>query len=146
MLILDNVTEPALLSLSELVKLKEPSWLRMLATSRRGDDEIAPIEGVLTHLPIPVMSREEALDLLDAHAGYRFRSDAKEWAAIEEIVRMLGGFTLALDQVGAFLGLHLEEGVLPSNYLERLQAEGLTGLDELTGDEQVSGRSSQAAS
>ncbi len=140
LLILDNVTEPSLLSLTELVKLKEPRWLRLLATSRRGEDEIPPVEGMLAHLPIPGVSREEALDLLDGLTRRRYRNNPTEWEALEELVIILDGFTLALDQVASYLGLKVDEGVLPSQYLMRLRAEGLTSLDDLSKEQQVADR------
>ncbi|HRJ11229.1 MAG TPA: hypothetical protein PLP58_21790, partial [Prosthecobacter sp.] len=53
-------------------------------------------------------------------------------AAAREIARELGGFTLAVESVAIYLGLHPD--IRPADYLTRLRAEGLTGVDALPAD------------
>ena len=52
-----------------------------------------------------------------------------EEAAVRELVRELGGFTLAVEQVAVFLGLHGE--ITPSAFLAGLRQKGLPSADAL---------------
>jgi hypothetical protein len=50
-------------------------------------------------------------------------------AAAREIVRELGGFTIAVESVAIYLGLHPD--IRPADYLTRLRTEGLPSVDDL---------------
>ena len=123
LILLDNVSEPELLSLPQLATLPSGpggGWLRVVATTRLG---IAPVRGQLSLLAVDALDEETALELIREHQPPRDASgrivpdqsqgapafaSAGDEAAAREIARDLGGFTLAVEQVGVFLGLHPE--------------------------------------
>jgi len=79
-------------------------------------------------LPLP---EADALDLVrDFQPDHRFASAAEETAA-RAIVRALGGYTLAVELAGAYLGEHAKEGYGPADFLQKLEREGLTVVDAL---------------
>ena len=69
-----------------------------------------------------------ALELIESYQpGGKFR-DAAERAAAEEIVRLLGRFTLAVETAAVFLGQFAGD-VTCAGFRDRLKREGLTGLE-----------------
>lgn len=150
LILLDNVSEPELLSLPQLATLPSGpggGWLRVVATTRLG---IAPVRGQLSLLAVDALDEETALAVIREHQPPRdasgrivpdqsqgepaFASEDEE-AAAREIARDLGGFTLAVEQVGVFLGLHPE--VSPAAFLAMLRERGLASVDALAGDPDV---------
>ncbi len=144
LLLLDNVSEPDLLSAAQLATLPAgmgAGWLRIVATTRL---EMKSMLNRLALLAVDALDEESALSLVRDHQPPRdaqrqivtdprqgepqFASAAEE-AAAREIVRALGGFTLAVEQVALYLGLHPE--IAPSAFLETLQARGLPVADTL---------------
>ncbi len=144
LLLLDNVSEPDLLSAAQLATLPSgmgAGWLRIVATTRL---EMKSMKDRLALLAVDALDEESALSLVRDHQPPRdaqrqivtdprqgepqFASAAEE-AAAREIVRALGGFTLAVEQVALYLGLHPE--VAPSAFLATLQAQGLPVTDTL---------------
>ena len=123
LLLLDNVSKPGLLSPAQLATLPggmSAGWLRIVVTTRL---DVPAQKDRLTLLAIDALDEETALTLLRDHQPPRdalrrivpdpergepqFASDAEE-AAAREIVRALGGFTLAVEQVALHFGLHPE--------------------------------------
>ena len=144
LLLLDNVSEPDLLSAAQLATLpsgRGAGWLRLVATTRL---DLRAQKDRLALLAVDALDPDSALTLLRDHQPPRdaqrrivpdlekgepqFASDAEETAA-REIVRALGGFTLAVEQVALYLGLHPD--VTPSAFLATLQARGLPVADTL---------------
>jgi hypothetical protein len=71
---------------------------------------------------------EEALALMETYQlTGRFRTEL-ERAAAREIVRLLGGFTLAVESAALHLG-NFANDVTCAEFLTRLKREGLEGLD-----------------
>ena len=141
---LDNVSESELLGPAQLATLPGgmgANWLRIVATSRL---DLKKQKDRLEILPVESLDEESALTLIRDHQPPRdvqgrivadldrgdpqFASPEEESAA-REIVRALGGFTLAVEQVALYLGLHPE--VSPSAFLATLQARGLPLADTL---------------
>ncbi len=141
LLLLDNVSEPALLSHEQLATLPQADWLRIVATTRL---PVTPLKDSLVTLAVDALDEASALSLLRDHQPPRdprgdivadlaagvpdFANEAEEEAA-REIVRALGGFTLAVEQVAVFLGLHPD--IAPSTFLSGLHAKGLPVADAL---------------
>ncbi|MCX6880092.1 MAG: toll/interleukin-1 receptor domain-containing protein, partial [Verrucomicrobia bacterium] len=148
LLLLDNVSEPALLSPAQLATLPGglgSGWLRIVATTRL---EVSKQKDRLAVLTVDALDDDSALTLIRDHQPFRdarhrpvtdpeqsvpkgvptFASETEEAAALE-IVRALGGFTLAVEQVALYLGLHPE--VTPSAFFATLQARGLPVADTL---------------
>ena len=129
LLILDNVSDFELLAPTQLSKLPKADWLRIVATTRLDPRALDPARKQLGAVEIDSLDPENALRLIVDHlAEGRFKSSKDEEDA-KEIVRELGGFTLAVEQVAVFLGLNPE--VAPGDYLARLRAEGLPSTDDL---------------
>jgi tetratricopeptide (TPR) repeat protein len=144
LLLLDNVSEPDLLSPAQLATLPGgmgAHWLRIVATTRL---DLREQKDRLALLAVDALDEESALRLIRDHQPPRdaqrrivadfsegqpeFASEAEEGAA-RQIVRALGGFTLAIEQVALYLGLHPE--VAPSAFLATLTARGLPVADTL---------------
>src|SRR6202030_3619427 len=106
LLILDNVSESGLLAPTQLSKLLTVDWLRIIATTRLNPHAGRPARKQLGAVEVDSLDPDNALRLIVDHlpAG-RFptpRDEDDAW----EIVRELGGFTLAIEQVAVFLGLN----------------------------------------
>lgn len=146
LILLDNVSEPDLLSPAQLATLPGGSsahWLRIVATTRL---DIRAQKDRLDTLAIDALDEATALQLIEDHQPYRdaakrivldpaqavpkgvpnFASDTEREAA-RQIVQALGGFTLAIEQVAIFLGIHPE--ISPSGFLQQLQDKGLPLAD-----------------
>ncbi|MGL5095440.1 MAG: hypothetical protein ACRDD1_07625, partial [Planctomycetia bacterium] len=156
LVLLDNVSDPQLLSAEQLKKLphRDASWLRLLATMRLDPSQLAAGRGVLTTVPLDGLNEDEALELLRDHQPPRdpagriveppekgvpgFANPAEE-AAAREIARELGGFTLAVEQAAVHLGLNAAE-LPPSVYLKQLRTAGLASVNELSKDADVAAK------
>ena len=146
LILLDNVSDPDLLSPAQLATLPGGSgahWLRIVATTRL---DIRAQKDRLDTLAIDALDEATALQLIEDHQPYRdaakrivldpaqavpkgvptFASDTEREAA-RQIVQALGGFTLAIEQVAIFLGIHPE--ISPSAFLQQLQDKGLPLAD-----------------
>jgi tetratricopeptide (TPR) repeat protein len=138
LLVLDNVSEPALLSPSQLVHLPRErfDWLRVVATTRLGRDDLyAPSAKTLDFVPVDALDEEDALQLLREHQNGEHWSHPEDEEYAREIVLELGCFTLAIEQVAIHLGLHPD--LRPKAYLARLRREGLPSADALGKNSQV---------
>ena len=129
LLILDNVSEAALLSGAQLATLPRADWLRIIATTRLDAAGLDPSGKSLAHIAVDSLAEEDALALLRDHQLEQQFASAAEEAAAREIVRELGGFTLAVEQVAVHLGLHPE--LAPAAFLAGLRAKGLPRVDLL---------------
>ena len=140
LIILDNVSEAELLSAGQLAQLPpRAGWLRLVATTRLGPERLAMSEGQLARVAVDSLDEDDALALIREHLPeQRFPSPAEE-AAARELVRELGGFTLAVEQAAVHLGLNAADEP-PSVFLRRLRAEGLPSVDDLPADADVAGQ------
>ena len=140
LLLLDNLESPDLLQPPQADLLTGKRWLRVLATTRLGADDfgcepLAPAAadrpaglGLHAILPVDELPPEDALSLMESYQpGGRFPSEAERQAAAE-IVRLLGGFTLAVEVVAVYLGERAGR-ITCAAYLARLRTEGLAGLE-----------------
>ena len=144
LLLLDNVSEPALLAPDQLSMLPggmSADWLRIIVTTRL---DLREQKERLTILAVDALDEDSAVGLLRDHQPPRdtqqqivsdyshgepqFASEVEESAA-REIVRTLGCFTLAVEQVALYLGLHPE--VSPSAFLATLTRRGLLLADHI---------------
>ena len=141
LVIVDNVDHPALLAARQVAELPNRDAVRVIATTRLGADRLAARTS-LAFVPVDALAPEDALELIRWHQLPRdpegrhpdFVSQEEE-AAAKEIVELLGGFTLAVEQVAVFLGLHPE--IAPSRYLGWLRSEGLALPDQHSSDDDV---------
>jgi tetratricopeptide (TPR) repeat protein len=137
LIILDNVSEAELLSVAQLATLPHPAnWLRLVATTRLGPERLAKSSKQLATVAVDSLDEEDALTLIRDHQPDQRFPNATEESAAREIVREMGGFTLAVEQVAVHLGLNAVDE-LPSAFLTRLRQAGLPSVDELPADADV---------
>ena len=128
LLLLDNVDDPALLQPPESDLLTGKRWLHVLATTRLAPEDFGHDPARQTLLEVDALPEEDALRLIESlQPQERFASEA-ERAAAREIVRRLGGFTLAVEVVGVYLG-ECAGRVTCSALARRLASEGLDGIE-----------------
>ena len=138
LVIFDNVSDPALFAEPQVALLPKDPHLRFVATSRLGEPDFPSARGCLGFLQLNELSDEEGLTLIRDHQPVRahgqrgFDGDAQEQAA-RELVRELGGFTLAIEQAAIYLGAHPD--TTPSMFLAGIGRHGLVETDRLVGDD-----------
>ncbi|MBI5383621.1 MAG: toll/interleukin-1 receptor domain-containing protein [Verrucomicrobia bacterium] len=141
LVILDNVSEPALLAEPQLAQIPREDWLRVVVTTREGPEKFpASRKKSLAFIAVDALTEDDAARLIEDHqietdGQWPAATAAADTAAAREIARELGGFTLAVESVAIYLGLHPD--IRPADYLARLRAEGLTGVDALPADTDV---------
>jgi tetratricopeptide (TPR) repeat protein len=128
LLLLDNVDNPELLQPPQSDLLTGRQWLHILATTRSGTEEFGNDPECLTVLSIDELPEDDALRLIESYQPYgRFPSSQERQAALE-LVKLLGGFTLAVEVVAVHLGERAGR-VTCAAFLQRMKKEGLAGLD-----------------
>jgi uncharacterized protein YfdQ (DUF2303 family) len=138
LVILDNVSEADLLSGPETDLLPAHDRLHFLATTRLGEPDFPSGKGRLGFLALGGLTHLEGMALIRDHQPRRAEglpdfADEKQESAAADLVALLDGFTLALEQVAIYLGIHPETS--PGAYLADLHAEGLTIPDQDTEDD-----------
>ena len=144
-LLLDNVSEPKLLSEAQLAAVPDEPWFHVAATTRLGAGDIGGVgsRGSVAMLEVDRLHTEDGVALVrehqparDAARLYPDFSNAQEAVVARQLVEMLDGYTLAIEQAAVYLGA-LE--VEPSQLLDLLRAQGLTALDRTGGVDKVAG-------
>ena len=137
LLILDNVSEPALLTDPQVGVLPQDSDMHVAVTTRLGTEDFAG-SSRLKQIHLQGLSIRESVSLLQAFqpsssGGHRadFRSE-DDRAAAEELAELLDGFTLAVEQAGVYLSTHPE--VTVRDYLNHLRSQNLTASDTMLDD------------
>ena len=129
LLILDNVDRPKLLEPTQTARLPQADWLHLVATTRLGAAELFDQQEDRAFVTVDELPAVAALELIESYQpGRRFRDAARAGEAAAAIVRLLGRFTLAVETAAVFLG-QFNGDVTCSDFRDRLNAEGLTGLD-----------------
>jgi tetratricopeptide (TPR) repeat protein len=120
LLILDNISDPLLLSPMQTDQLRVlGSQLHLLATTRLGAPAGQSTSDEIHWMTLAELTIGDSLRLLEKHRPY----DRPELDAARQIARRLGGFALCVEVVGAYLCQHPEESY--GDFLQRM------GLDEL---------------
>ena len=131
LLVLDNVSDQSLLSAPQLGQLPSRHELHVVATTRLGEsDFVARAE--VGFLALGGLDEDEGMrlirDILVAgEPGVGAFVSPDEEAAARELVRLLAGFTLGIEQVALFLRARRE--IAPSMMLDLLRRDGLGGLE-----------------
>ena len=138
LLILDNVSEPALLTDPQVGVLPQDSGVHVAVTTRLGTEDFAG-SSRLEQIHLQGLSVRESVSLLQAfqpsssgehRADFRSEDDR---AAAEELAELLDGFTLAVEQAGVYLSTHPE--VTVRDYLNHLRSQNLTSSDTMLDDD-----------
>lgn len=137
LIILDNVSQHELLAADQLAQLPHPAnWLRIVATTRLDPSGFARSHQQVVTVAVDALDEDDSLQLIRDHQlGGSFATPDEESAG-REIVRELGGFTLAVEQVAIHLSLYADVES-PNTYLLRLKQQGLSSVDELAKDSSV---------
>lgn len=131
LLLLDNVEAPALLQPPQTDLISGRTWLHVIATTRLDPRAIGTDTTRYCHLPVDELPEEDALRLIeDFQPRKRFPDDA-ERAAAREIVRLLRGFTLAVEVVAVHLGEHAGRKSCAA-LLARLRRDGVDAIGKET--------------
>jgi hypothetical protein len=136
LLILDNVSEVALLSEASLAHVPAFARLNVVATSRLGPEDFGCPDR-LGFVEVGPLTRAEGVALLNdlrSPDGWA-HSPGQDEAATTELVELLGGFTLAIEQVGLYLAVQPE--LTPTAVIAQLRTYGLTALDRQTGTDEA---------
>lgn len=128
LLLLDNVDRSRLLEPAQTQRLPAAEWLHVLATTRLGADELHGRLKDRAFLPVDELPQADAVELIEGYQPGGTFAGADERAAAEEIVTLLGRFTLAVETAAVYLGQFAED-VTCAAFLARLRNEGLAGLD-----------------
>jgi tetratricopeptide (TPR) repeat protein len=139
LVLLDNVSEPALLAEAQLAVLPDQPWFHLAVTTRLGVSDIgsAGSRASVAMIEVGRLATEDGLALIREHQPARdtarllpdFTSPAEADAA-RRIVELLDGYTLAVEQAAVYLG---SSGTPPSQLLEVLSAHGAAVLDDVGG-------------
>ncbi len=133
LLVLDNVDQPGLLAAIEIAQLRAEEWLELIVTTRLDPEKFGGSDRTFHYVEVRVLPETDALHLLrDFQHTHAFPNAAEDAAALE-IVLALGGYTLAVELVAAYLGDRAKNGYLPSAFLADLQREGLAWVDTFAG-------------
>ncbi|MGO9776029.1 MAG: tetratricopeptide repeat protein [Terracidiphilus sp.] len=106
LLILDNVSDPHLLEPEYLDRLPHDGHVDLIATTRLAPASIPGSPQDLTFVAVDELPEEDALALMRSHQlEGRFASSDEDNEA-RQIVRVLRGFTLAVETAAIYLGRH----------------------------------------
>ena len=141
LLVLDDVSDPALLTNKQLSVLPEDSDLHVVITTRLGPEDFSGSPR-LKQIHLHTLSIGESVSLLQALQTDRdgehtsdFRSE-DDRAAARELAELLDGFTLAVEQAGVYLFTHPE--ITVRDYLTYLHSQNLTVADDILTDAEKS--------
>jgi tetratricopeptide (TPR) repeat protein len=139
LVLLDNVSEPELLTESQLAVLPDEPWFHLAVTTRLGVGDLgtAGTRGSVAMIEVGRLAVEDAVALIREHQPARdaarlrteFSSPAEQDAA-RQVVELLDGYTLAVEQAAVYLG---SSRVEPSQLLAVLRAHGTMVLDDVSG-------------
>ena len=134
LLLLDNVSEPDLLSALQLAVLPDESWLHVVATTRLGGGDVAAT-GALAMIEVDRLDANDALELIRAYQPARDAdklhpdfSSPQEREAARRIVELIDSYPLAVEHAAVYLG---SSGLEPSELLQHLRTGGLGLLDDV---------------
>jgi hypothetical protein len=131
LLILDNVDEPVILQPPHVDLLSGKHWLHVIATTRLDPDRIGMDGEQHCHMPIDELPAEDALHLIESYQPHGQFQDDAECCAAREIVRLLRGFTLAVEVVAVHLG-ERKGKITCAGLLNRLQSQNVDGIARQT--------------
>jgi len=132
LLVLDNVTEHDLLAPDQTDSLcVARGKIHLLATTRLGPKS-SGARGRVEWLTLDALPMDDAVALLEKHRPF---ADRTEHGAARQIARRLGGFTLAVELVAAWLAQNPE--VTCAAFLDRLGLEEFELLEDLGEDPDI---------
>jgi hypothetical protein len=132
LIVLDNVDQAKLLEPAQIQQLPQADWLHLIATTRLGEHNLFSTQKDRAFVAVDELPEQDALALIERYRPKGKFPDYAERGAAEKIVRLLGGFTLAVETAAVFLGQFAKD-VSCAAFRDRLQKEGLVGLEMVAG-------------
>jgi tetratricopeptide (TPR) repeat protein len=133
LLVLDDVNHPKLLEAEQVGRLPRADWLHIIATTPLDEYELFGRQRDRVFLTLNKLPEEEALALIGRYqSGGNFPDEATRDIA-RDIVRLLGGFTLAVEAAAVFLGQFAED-LSCAAFHDRLKDEELTDVEDSAGE------------
>ncbi len=127
--LLDNVDTPALLAPDSLALLSGERGIRLLVTTRLAPGAFAAAGATVTAIDLDQLPEDHALDLIRLYQPDAAFASAADENDAREIVRALGGLTLAVETAAVYLGQNDPRVADPryavriSDYLEDLRRD-----------------------
>jgi tetratricopeptide (TPR) repeat protein len=132
LLLLDCVDQPELLEPDQVRRLPRAEWLHIVATTRLVEHELRGRQKDLACLILRGLSEGEALTLIERYQPGGIYLDKPIREAAQDTVRLLGGFTLAVEQAAVFLG-QAGWNLNCTAYRDRLRTEELSEFEDAEG-------------
>jgi tetratricopeptide (TPR) repeat protein len=129
LLLLDDVDQAKLLQPAQVRRLPQADWLHIIATTRLTEYELLGWRTDRAFLTLSRLSEEEALTLIERYQSGGMFPDQAIRDIANDIVRLLGGFTLAVEAAAVFLAQCPEEGSCAA-FRDRLKGEGPTEAED----------------
>jgi hypothetical protein len=130
LIVIENVDDPALLTAQARERvLPRGNHIHVLVTTRVSPDDLPRIRC----LPLDALQTEDEMSLLQNFRPIAESPQDDEWKAALEIVRRLGGHTLAVEVVAVYL--RENSAVTYRDFALSLEREGISLLEEEVGPE-----------
>jgi tetratricopeptide (TPR) repeat protein len=129
LLLLDNVDRPKLLQARQIRQLPRAEWLHVIATTRFLEHGLFSRRKDVTCMTLNALPQGDALALIERfQPGGTFPDDVTREAA-HDIVRLLGGFTLAVERAAISVG-RLARDLDCAAFRDRLRSAGLSEFEQ----------------
>jgi Tfp pilus assembly protein PilF len=139
LLLLDNVSDPSILRAEYLDRLPHDGRVDLIVTTRLAPHNIPGSAQAQKFIDLDELPEEDAVALLRSHqAEGRFASPAEDQEA-RQIVRLLAGFTLAVETAAIYLGRRPGPNAC-RQFRERLEADLVGASEAAAGDQKVTVR------
>jgi tetratricopeptide (TPR) repeat protein len=131
LLVLDNVNRVKLLEPEQVRRLARGDWLHIIATTPLDEHDVFGGRQDLAFLTLEGLPEEEALALIEHYQPGEAFLDGAIRRAAQDIVRLLRGFTLAVERAAVFIG-QLAQDLNCTALRDQLTGEGLTDCKTAT--------------
>ncbi len=139
LIVLDNVTESKLIGPDVLMRLPPQEHVHIIVTTRLGPAQLAGSAHDHTFVAVDELPSDDALALIRAHQPDVGFASAEDEAAARQLVKLLDGFTLAIETAAIYLGRHAARGTIAS-FIARVGKELLAESEATAADPMVAVR------
>jgi tetratricopeptide (TPR) repeat protein len=139
LLLLDNVTHPDLLGPDVLMRLPPQGHVHLLATTRLGPTRLAGSPHDHTFVAVDELPADDGLALIRAHQPDSRFPSAEDESAARELVKLISGYTLAVETAAIYLGRHAAPGTIAA-YTKDLRIDVIASSEGFAADPVVAVR------
>ncbi len=136
LLILDNVSDPDLLQPDHMDRLPRDGRVDLVATTRLAPDTIPGSAADQTFIAVDELPEDDAIALMSSHQPEGRFASQEEHDEARAIVRLLRGFTIAVETAAIYIGRDTKEGAC-RRFRERLSPDLLRESDAAATDRTV---------